>query len=211
MPAVHYQIMVGANGAVARDWLRIYGCDAVIVSGPASQEQFKPYTYPRKFDGVLPVLWRESDVTIYGVPRRSRSLARAVRQADLARRFPPDASRLAELQPFLTALDDPGLPEANFQWLGTRQASIAADLRPGLLLAVQVAYHSGWSARVGGQARRVWGDPLGLMIVEPRCEGPCVVDLAYDGGIEMAFFRGLSWVSIAGGLAAVGLAWRRFR
>jgi hypothetical protein len=211
MPAVHYQILSGADGAVARDWLRIYGCDAVIVSGPASQEQFKPYTYPRKFDGVLPVLWRESDVTIYAVPRRSRSLARVVRQADLARRFPPDASRLVELQPFLTALDDPGLPPANFQWLGTRQASIAADLRPGLLLAVQVAYHSGWSARVGGQARRVWGDALGLMIVEPRCDGPCVVDLAYDGGIEMAFFRGLSWVSIAGGLAAVGLAWRRFR
>ena len=89
MPAVRYQILAGADGAVARDWLRIYGCDAVIVSGPASEEQFKPYAYPRKFDGVLPVLWRESDVTIYAVPRRSRSLAHVVRQADLAPAFPP--------------------------------------------------------------------------------------------------------------------------
>jgi len=81
MPTVHHQIVAGADGAVARDWLRIYGCDAVIVSGPASEEQLKPYAYayPRKFEGVLPVLWRESDVTIYAVPRRSRALAQVVR------------------------------------------------------------------------------------------------------------------------------------
>jgi hypothetical protein len=211
MPAVHYQIMVGPDGTVARDWLRIYGCDAVIVSGPASEEQYKPFPYPRKFDGVLPVLWRESDVTIYAVPRRSPSLAHVVRRDDLAPRFPPDASRPAELQPFLAALEDPALPPATFQWRGTRHARIAADLRPGYLIAVQVAYHRGWNARVNGQARRVWGDPLGLMIVEPRCDGPCVVDLAYDGGMEMTFFRVLSWLSIAGGLAAGGLAWRRLR
>jgi hypothetical protein len=183
----------------------------VIVSGPSSAEQFKPYLYPRKFDGVLPALWREDDVAIYAVPRRSSSLAHVVRQADLARRFPPDASRLAELQPFLTALEDPALPAAAFHWLGTRRARIAADLRPGHLIAVQVAYHSGWSALVNGQARRVWGDPLGLMIVDPRCDGPCVVDLAYDGGLEMTFFRALALLCIlsgAGGLAA-GVFWRR--
>jgi hypothetical protein len=209
MPAVRYQILAGADGAVARDWLRIYGCDAVIVSGPASEEQFKPYAYPRKFEGVLPALWRESDVAIYAVPRRSRSLAHVVRQADLARGFPPDAGHPAELQPFLAALEDPGLPEATFQWLGTRQARIAAHLQPAHLIAVQMAYHSGWRARVNGQARRVWGDPLGLTIVEPRCDGPCVVDLAYDGGTEMTLFRVLSWLGIAAGLAASGLAWRR--
>jgi hypothetical protein len=209
MPAVHYQILSGSDGAVARDWLRIYGCDAVIVSGPASEEQFKPYAYPRKFEGVLPVLWRENDVTIYAVPRRSPTFAHVVRQADLASRFPPDASRLAELQPFLAALEDPALPAATFQWLGTRHARIAADLRPGYLIAVQVAYHSGWRARVNGQARRVWGDPLGLTIVDPRCEGPCVVDLAYDGGVEMTFFRALALLCGAGGLAA-GVFWRRY-
>jgi len=212
MPGVRYQILAGPDGAMARDWLRIYGCDAVIVSGPASQEQFKPYAYPRKFDGVLPVLWRESDVTIYAVPRRSRALAHVVRRADLAPGFPPDASRPAELQPFLAALEDPGLPPATFQWLGTRHARMAADLRPGYLIAVQVAYHRGWSARVNGQARRVWGDPLGLMIVDPRCDGPCVVDLAYDGGLEMTILRVLSLLSIlsgAGGLAAGVLVRRR--
>jgi hypothetical protein len=202
-PAVRYQLLVGPDGAVARDWLRIYGCDAVIVSGPESEEQFKPYAYPRKFEGVLPVLWRESGVTVYAVPRRSQSLAHVVRRTDLAPRFPPDASRPAELEPLLAALEDPGLPEATFQWLGTRRARIAADLRPGYLIDVQLAYHSGWSARVNGEARRVWGDPLGLMIVEPRCDGPCVVDLAYDGGTEMTFFRVLSWLCLAGGAGAV--------
>jgi len=209
MPGVRYQILAGSDGAVARDWLRIYGCDAVIVSGPQSEEQFKPYIYPRKFEGVLPVLWRESGVSIYAVPRRSRSLAHVVLQADLARRFPPDASRLAELQPFLAALEKPDLPDTTFQWLGTRRARITGDLRPDHLIAVQVAYHNGWSARVNGQARRVWGDPLGLTIVEPRCDGPCVVELAYDGGMEMTFFRVLSWLCLAGGAGGLAVGWFR--
>jgi hypothetical protein len=202
MLRVRFQILAVADAAVSRNWLRIYGCDAVVVSGPASEEQFKPFAYPRKFEGVLPALWRESDVTVYAVPRRSRSLARVVRRSDLAPRFPSNVDSIAELQPFLAALDSPDLPEATFQWQGTRQARIAADLRPDHLIAVQVAYHSGWSARVHGQARRVWGDPLGLMIVEPRCEGPCVVELAYDGGMEMKFFRALSWLCLAGGAGA---------
>jgi hypothetical protein len=202
-PAVRYQLLTGPDGAVARDWLRIYGCDAVIVSGPASEEQFKPYAYPRKFEGVLPVVWRESDVAVYAVPRRSPTLAHVVRRADLAQRFPArNPSQLADLQPFLAALEDRSLPEATFRWMGTRQARIAADLRPGYLIAVQVAYHSGWSARVNGETRRVWGDPLGLTIVEPRCDGPCVVDLAYDGGMEMTFFRALSWLCLAAGAGA---------
>jgi hypothetical protein len=40
------------------------------------------------------------------------------------------------------------------------------------------------------------------MIVEPRCEGPCVVELAYDGGMEMKFFRVLSRLCLAGGAGA---------
>jgi len=95
---------------MARDWLRIYGCDAVIVSGPASQEQFKPYAYPRKFDGVLPVLWRESDVTIYAVPRRSRALATWC-AAPIWRRVSPRRQPASGVTAFLAALEDPGLPQ----------------------------------------------------------------------------------------------------
>jgi hypothetical protein len=211
-PALRYQIVAGVDGAVARDWLRVYGCDAVIVSGPASEEQFKDFAYPRKFEGVLPLLWRESDVSIYAVPRQSRSLAHVVRRADLAQRFPPNASRLAELQPFLDTLENHGLPAATFQWLGSRKARITADLQPEHLIAVQVAYHSGWSARVNGQAKPVWGDPLGLMILEPGCDGPCVVELAYDGGTEMMLFRALSWLCLVGGAGlAVFPRWRGWR
>jgi hypothetical protein len=49
------------------------------------------------------------------------------------------------------------------------------------------------------------------MIVEPRCDGPCVVDLAYDGGTEMMFFRALSWLCLAAGAGAAAFPrWRRF-
>src|SRR6185369_6146840 len=54
--------------------LKAYGAAAVAVSGSGSQEYWKPYAYPEKFD-ALPVLWSEDGVTVYRVPQRSSSLA----------------------------------------------------------------------------------------------------------------------------------------
>jgi hypothetical protein len=41
------------------------------VPGAGSQEHYKPFANPRKFDGQLPVLWWDSGDTIDGVPVRS--------------------------------------------------------------------------------------------------------------------------------------------
>lgn len=66
------QAMVAVLGpapvAEAIRWLQDFGVSAVTVCGPKSGEFWKPFANPRKFDGVLPVLWSEDDVTIYAVP-----------------------------------------------------------------------------------------------------------------------------------------------
>ena len=59
-------------------WLKAFGVAAVGVSGPRSPEYWRPFAHPGKFEGVLPVLWREDDTTIYGVPPGSASLAHAI-------------------------------------------------------------------------------------------------------------------------------------
>jgi hypothetical protein len=46
-------------------WLKAYGAGAVVISGPDSQEYWKPYPHPEKFEGVLPLLWRAEDVSIF--------------------------------------------------------------------------------------------------------------------------------------------------
>lgn len=207
---VHFQVLSGMNAGekeaeVAVKWLKAYGVDAVEVSGPESPEIYKPFRNAKKFEGYLPVLWRDSGSTVYEVPRRSRSLAHAIRAADVPRRQPINGLDLEPAEDYLKALDDSNLPAAAFRWSDVNRATTQADLRPEHLLSVQIAYHPGWNATVNGEARRVWGDGLGQMIVEPRCAGPCTVDLYFDGGTEMAAARLCSWGALFGGLSWIAV------
>lgn len=207
---VNFQILFGPKLETALAWLRAYGCEAVVGGDPQSTEVYHPYAHPEKFHG-LPELWRQGPEVIYEVPARRRSLAHAVRLADLPAERPP-AYDATSLKPYLAALDDPALPDASFVWRGAGAADITADLRPDDLLSVQVTWDQGWSARVKGQPRRVWGDKLGQLVVEPRCNGRCTVDLVYDGGIEGKLARWISRAAAAGGLLwllIAQIAWRK--
>ena len=203
---VIFQIYYGDKQKVALDWLKAYGCDAVIGGGPDSREVYHPYNHPAKLEG-LPELWREGGDVIYAVPGASGSLAHAVRASDLPRVTPP-AYDSQPLAPYLAALDDPALPRAAFRWTSESSASITADLRPEYLLSVQITWDQGWHALVGGRPRRVWKDKLGQMVVEPLCNGPCTVELTWDGGMELLAARVLSGAGLAGGVLWI-LLWRR--
>jgi hypothetical protein len=67
-------------------WLKAFGIQAVAVTSPGSKEFWGPFTDPAKFEGTLPVLWREDGVTIYRVPQRSASLAHVIQPAAVANR-----------------------------------------------------------------------------------------------------------------------------
>ena len=150
----------------------------------------------RKSGGGLRELWRDGPAVVYEVPRLNRSLAHAVRLADLPEDTPP-SYYLKPIAAYLAALDDPALPRTEFQWRGSSAASIVANLRPEHLLSIHVSWDEGWKARVNGQLRRVWGDKLGQLVVEPRCNGACTVELGYDGGAQVRFARILSILTLA--------------
>jgi hypothetical protein len=213
---VHFQVLSGMNAGdkeaeVGLKWLSAYGVDAVEVSGPESREVYKPFANPNKFEGFLPVLWQDGGNTVYEVPRRSRSLAHAIRAGDVPRRVPVNGLDLEPAEKYIKALEDPELPLADFRWSGLNRATASADLRPEHLLSVQIAYHPGWHATVNGEPRLTWGDGLGQMVVEPRCSGPCAVDLYYDGGAEMAAARSISWTAMLGGMGWIAIDWTRRR
>jgi hypothetical protein len=130
-----------------------------------------------------------------------------VAPADLPSVLPP-AYDTAPIQRYLRALDAPGAPAADFQWTSQHSARISTAIRAEDLLSVQVSWDPGWSARVSGAPRRVWGDKLGQVVVEPRCEGPCVVELTWDGGAEMAIARWTSRLAFGGALLWI-ILWRR--
>ncbi len=181
-----YQILSGENagdkeGEVAVLWLKAFGVDAVAVSGPRSSEFYKPFRNPRKFDGLLPELWREGDDVIYALPRRSTSLAHVMRPADLAPRRPAGGLDIDPLRPYVAAMDNSAYPVAQMRWRDRHSAVISGLLERNQILSVQISYHPGWKASVGGQPRKVYGDNLGQIVIQPDCRGPCTVELFYSG------------------------------
>jgi hypothetical protein len=172
-------------------WLKAFGVAAVGVSGPRSPEYWKPFAHPGKFEGVLPVLWREDDTTIYGVRLASPALAHAMRPESLVPQKPSGGPDDNDLRRYVTALDDPAA-SATFEWRGPNRVAIRARLDPGQVIATQVTYDPGWRASVNGAPRDVYRDGLGFMAIQAQCAGECRIDLDYDGGMEAKLCRAAS-------------------
>ncbi|HUK14946.1 MAG TPA: hypothetical protein VLW65_00970 [Bryobacteraceae bacterium] len=189
-----YTIYTGQNAGAqdaefSRVWLKAYGAAAIGVSGVKSQEFFKPFANPNKFDGVFPVLWRDGDDAIYAVPGRSTSLAHVIRPEQAVSRAPLNGLDVAPLLPYVAAIDDPSFPMPNLRWVNAHQVRIQAQVPTGQIVSVQFSYAPGWRALANGRPARLRADPLGLIIIEPQCGGDCSIDLSYDGGTEARWTR----------------------
>jgi hypothetical protein len=123
-----------------------------------------------------------------------------MRPSDLVAREPESGIDVDPLRPYVAALDNPEFPTAQFAWSNRHQATMTADLRRDQVLSVQITYHPGWHASVDGQPRRAFRDNLGQLAVAPACDGPCRVELDFDGGAEMYVARLVSWSAMLGGL-----------
>lgn len=186
------------DAALSLLWLKAFGVEAVATTGPASQEFWKPFTNPEKFHGRLPVLWQEPGTTLYRVPQRSSSLAHVIPATASVTRRPRDGLDTAELERYVAALDDASRPVARLRWTGSNRAVIETQLARGEVVSIQVNYHPGWHARVNGTEAAIHRDGLGLMRIEPACQGACPIELIYDGGWE---FRLCRWLPAAALLA----------
>jgi hypothetical protein len=184
------------DARVSIDWLKAFGVGAVAVSGPDSHEYWKPFAHPAKFEGLLPVLWREDDVTIYRVPQRSGSLAHVVDPTAIVSRPPAGPRDTDAIEKYAAALDDPSVPSAEFHWAGPNNIQIRTTASPGQVISVQVSYHPGWHAKAENRPVEVRRDGLGLIWLQPACSGPCEIQLDYDGGWELRLCRYLSFAAL---------------
>jgi hypothetical protein len=186
-------------------WLKAFGAQVISVAGPNSNDYYKPFAHPRKFEGVLAVIWRDGDNTIYEVPGRSDSLAHVIPASAVVARKPIHGLDTAPAQAYVAALDDPRYPLAGFQWTSMSAARVNADVAAGQVIAVQVTYMPGWEAWAKGRRQRLRGDGLGLMVIDPDFSGPGEITLRYTGGMERLLTRGMS---LAASLFALAFALR---
>ena len=200
-----YQTYVGGESArqateVSMLWLKAFGAQAITVPGEKSREFYHPLVFPHRYDGVLPVLWRDEDDTIFGIPQRSPSLARVVPQTALVGRTPIHGLDVEPLRPFVQALEDPGMPLADLVWESQSKARIRASMSGTQALSIAMNWAPGWRAEVSGKPAEVRKDGIGLIALVPGCNGPCEVELEYGASTEAWICRVLS------GLATLALA-----
>jgi hypothetical protein len=169
---------------ISMQWLQVFGVRYVVVSGPESNEAYKDFRHPEKFDGVLRQVWSENGNTIYEVPLVSASLAHVVRPDELVARSPINGIDIEPLQPYVNALLDPSRPPAEFSWTSQKQARIRGLLPYGSIFSVQIPYHAGWRVSTDHGAANLGQDALGFLTVTAPCTGPCDVTLTFDGGRE---------------------------
>jgi hypothetical protein len=190
---VNYQILSAAGAGpraaeIAAVWLRAYGVQAIAAQGP--------FSHPEAFTDSFPPAIHDGDVAVYWVPGRANSLAHVLPRDSMVRTVPLNGLDIAQTQIYVNALRP-----ATFRWASHHSAEIHADVSAGEVISVQITYHPGWHAAANGQNCPLSSDGLGQIVIEPRCDGACTVQLRYDGGMEMKFARILSWASSVGCVA----------
>jgi hypothetical protein len=181
-------------------WMKAFGVRAVAVAEPGSLEPYPSPPMAGKFDRLLEVLWRGPHDVLYRVPG-AETLAYQVPRDAILRRPPLSAEALL---PYVEALERPQA-QLRSQWTTRHSLRIEGEMASHELVSVQVAYHPGWSASVQGRPVGLRADGLGQMVVEHGCNGPCTVDLDYDGGLEMRICR---WLPLLALVAAMLLGRR---
>jgi hypothetical protein len=195
IPVANYAVtaMAGPNWAeYSVLWLKALGVQAVGVTGESSSEVYKPFKDPKKFEGVLEVLWRDGGDVLYRVGKPHASLARVVPRGSLVARTPVHGGDVDPLRAYVAALEDASMPEARFEWTSAHTARIIANLGAGQVVSWQEAWHAGWHATVAGREIPIARDALGLMTIYPPQSGTATIDLMYDGGVEMRIAHWLS-------------------
>ena len=192
-----YAINLDRNSEASILWMQCLGVDAVYVSDERSQENYKDIRYPKKFDGVLPLLYDDGQGDmIYRVPRRYAARARVVETRRLAALRPPDGSQdVSNLRAYVDFIEHgPDVPAALIRD-SSDAMRVRARLAPGQSIVVQETYDPAWHAWSGGRALVVHKDPMGFLAVDAR-PGDEEVRLQFVMPLENQVGRAMTLLSI---------------
>jgi len=186
--------------------------EAIYVADKQSQEIFKDFQYPHKFDGVLPVLFDDKQGNvIYKVPRRWPDRIRVVETARLRAVKPP---RYNDDMEYLQAYGDvvekgPDSP-ATLKRAGTDAMRAHAKVGPGQSVLVQETYDPAWHAWSGGTPLVVRKDAMDMMVIDAP-PGDHEISIAFLTPLENKVGRILTLLTLVTILALFWIGLRRER
>ena len=187
------------------DLARSLGVQAFVLPTQSSNDAYKDTKNSDKFDPFLKKLEGPAMLSIYSLGRTHDSLIHVVGKSDLV---PSNISREGAEFPlaihkFASALqaESRSLTE---RWLDDSNAEIEGSLRPGEVIVVQMNFSDGWRI-IGLDHAIVAADGLGMITIDPRCDGPCDVKvlLSWQG---QPLARWSSWAGIVAFLACISIS-----
>ncbi|HXE75299.1 MAG TPA: hypothetical protein VNN18_06665 [Candidatus Xenobia bacterium] len=201
-----WEILLAENPEPSVQWLQAVGADAVIVNDKSSQEVYHDFVFPKKFAGVLPVLYDDRlGNVIYRVPRRYPGLARVVETRVAAALLPPrgntDTERIAAYADLLEKGPD---SPATMRWVSSDEVRVQARLNAGESVVLQVTYDAAWRAYSGSERLAIEKDAMGFMrIAAPP--GEHEIRVVFETPLENWIGRVVS--ALSGIVVVVLLAW----
>jgi hypothetical protein len=207
-----WEINLGPKAEPSILWMQNLGVDAVFVSDEKSQEMYKDFTYPRKFEGALPVIFDDhAGNKIYRIPRRWLARARVVDTARLNALKPP---RFNDDVEYLLAYSDviekgPDAP-VTLTRLGTDAMRLKAKVEAGQSVVVQESYDPAWQAASDGKPLAIHADPLGMMAIDAP-PGNRDILLTFVTPTENVVGRAVAVITLLAVVSLIALGVRRER
>lgn len=184
LPAILFQIMAGEGkqmAAYSKTWLEAFGTGFVVVGNEKSEEYFKPFKDKKKFDDVLPVVYRTEGEAIYQLdPSRAALAVHVSEQAVKGMKwvgsvYPQTVDAMLATIPS----DRPVRTEWKRDVL-----VLNANPRAGEVVSVRFNALPGWSAQSNSRELTVSSDALGLITIQPAEAGPQSIVLSYKRPFE---------------------------
>ncbi len=208
MPSLaRYQIRI--EGDPQRDvyFLQALGADAIVLNDANSEEIYHEVVTPRKFTGLLPIIYDRHGDVVYRVPRRP-GLARVVEEQRISHLQPipwyyKDKPQLRAYAETLEAIDTP----ATYTRPDLNNIAISATTERGQSILMQENYDPGWKAFVDGKAVRIETDIIGFMRVRPD-PGTHQVRFTYGMSTESRIGMWISIMSLLAVAVLVAASWR---
>jgi hypothetical protein len=200
-----YQIRTGLGSRPDREaaeailQMKALGVEYVVVHGPRSDEHYRDYRNPLKFEEALPKVFADGDTWVYRVPFRSLAhLIRPEEQSATAHR--------ADMAAYEAAIDDRTRPALALQWLSPSILEVSGPVRAGDQVVAAVTYESGWEATQDGSPIGLTANQLGFLTAAARPSPNSVIRFEYRGTPEQ---RAMALLSLAVWLVTGRFLWRR--